>query len=252
MKKRCFIAGAGEYTGLVSPLPGDYVIAADGGYAQLVSRGIVPDLVIGDFDSLGEAPDHPNIVRSPAEKDDTDMMLAVREGLSRGLGMFIIDGGLDGRLDHTIANFQILVYLARRGALGVLLGREVCVTAITNGSLKFYSGRENTKAALKRGDIADAADTEMRCGVSADSSNSAMRGGISVFSAGEAAEGVTLAGLKYPLDGATITCDYPIGVSNEFTGTPATVSVRSGALLVTWTSGPELLEGMYEVLEWTS
>ena len=221
MKKRCFIAGAGEYTGLVSPLPEDYVIAADGGYAQLISRGIVPDLVIGDFDSLGETPDHPNIIRSPAEKDDTDMMLAVREGLSRGLGTFIIDGGLDGRLDHTIANFQILVFLARRGALGVLLGREVCVTAVVNGSLRFDS-------------------------------KSAMRGGISVFSAGDAAEGVTLTGLKYPLDGATITCDYPIGVSNEFTGTPATVSVRNGALLVTWTGGPELLEGVYEVLEWTS
>ena len=210
MRKRCFIAGAGEYTGLVSPLPGDYVIAADGGYAQLISRGIVPDLVIGDFDSLGEPPDHPNIVRSPAEKDDTDMMLAVRQGLSRGLGMFIIDGGLDGRLDHSIANFQILVYLARRGALGVLLGREVCVTAVMDGSLRFGSGSENS--------------------------------GISVFSAGETAKGVTLAGLKYPLDGATITCDYPIGVSNEFTGAPATVSVSNGTLLVTWTGGPELLE----------
>jgi len=221
VKKRCFIAGAGEYTGLVLPGTDDYIIAADAGYAELISRGIIPDLVVGDFDSLGAVPDHPNIVSSPAEKDDTDMMLAVKEGLSLGFDMFVIDGGLDGRLDHTIANLQVLVYLSRNGARGILLGRKMCVTAVTDGSISFHPGRQYPELELSGCD--PIADTE-----------AGMRGVVSVFSVGDAAMGVTLTGLKYPLDNATITCDYPIGVSNEFTGMPATISVNKGTLLVIW------------------
>ena len=216
MEKRCFIAGAGEYTGLVFPGVGYYIIAADGGYEQLVSRNIAPDLVVGDFDSLDWTPDHPHMIHVRAEKDDTDMMLAVREGLARGHHTFIIDGGMEGRLDHTIANLQILVYLAGKGARGVLLGRGMCATAVVNGSIRFEPGRIDSAAAR--------------------------RGGISVFCAGETAVGVTLTGLKYPLNDATITGAYPIGVSNEFTGAPAVISVRKGALLVTWSGGPELLD----------
>jgi len=99
---RCYIAGAGEFVENELPIASDFVIAADGGYTELVGRGIVPDLVVGDFDSLGTAPDHPNIVFSPVEKDDTDMMLAVRQGLDRGYMSFIINGGVGGRLDHTL------------------------------------------------------------------------------------------------------------------------------------------------------
>ena len=213
---RCFIAGAGEYTGLVGPGKDDYIIAADGGFVELVSRGIMPDLVVGDFDSLGAAPDHPNILSSPAEKDDTDMMLAVRQGLAFGFKTFIIDGGLDGRLDHTIANIQVLTHLARNGARGVLLGRDMCVTAVMNDSVRFVPV----------------------CGGPADAAGSV----VSVFSAGDKSEGVTLSGLKYPLDGADITNGFPVGVSNEFTGEPAEISVREGTLIVIWTGGPEMLE----------
>ena len=208
MGGRCFIAGAGEFCGRVLPGRGDFVIAADGGYAELVARGVTPDLVVGDFDSLGAAPEHPNIIRSPPEKDDTDMMLAVREGISRGHKSFIIDGGLDGRLDHTLANIQALSYIAGNGARGVLIGRDVCVTAVTNGSVGFAPGAH---------------------------------GYISVFCAGARAEGVTLRGLKYPLENAALTCEYPLGVSNEFSGAPATVTVRDGTLTIVWAGGPELM-----------
>ena len=211
----CYIAGAGEYTGLVKPGLYDFIIAADGGYAELVSRGITPDLVVGDFDSLGEMPDHPNIVNSPAEKDDTDMLLAVKEGLARGFKTFVIEGGLSGRLDHTIANFQMLIYLVNNDARGILLGRDICVTAVRNGCLEFDSGHIKAETSLNRG--------------------------VSVFSAGDTAAGVSLTGLKYPLDNATVTFDHPIGVSNEFTGAPARICVSEGTLIVTWTGGPELL-----------
>jgi len=207
---RCFIAGAGEYCGGI-PVCGDFVIAADGGYTTLVSHGITPDLVVGDFDSLGFKPDHPNIIKSPEEKDDTDMMLAIRQGLKRGCDTFIIDGALGGRLDHTLANIQLLTYLAKNGARGVLLGRDISVTAVANGSVGFKAGAS---------------------------------GGVSVFAVGGDAEGVTLEGLKYPLVEATLSPNYPIGVSNEFAGVPARITVRAGVIIVTWTCGIEFLDGV--------
>ena len=211
MNKRCYIAGAGEFYEKELPGQEDYVIAADGGYAALTSRGITPDLVVGDFDSL--SPDlfdavsnHPNVIRSPAEKDETDMMLAVEQGLESGCKTFIINGGLGGRLDQTIANIQILAYIAQKGARGVLLGPDTCVTSVKNGEVRLNPGK-----------------TE--------------RGTVSVFCAGDKAEGVTLRGLKYPLENAVITSVYPIGVSNEFLGIPATISVKTGTLIVIWDGG---------------
>ena len=82
---KCYIFGAGSFYGLRSrPEAGDLVIAADGGYAYCRASGVVPDLVIGDFDSLGEVPAGENVVRLPVEKDDTDTLAAIRLGLDRG------------------------------------------------------------------------------------------------------------------------------------------------------------------------
>ena len=76
----CYIVGAASLDGVrLSPRPGDYVIAADGGYRTRKARGIEPDFVMGDFDSLGYRPDHPNVETHPVMKDDTDLGLAVRE-----------------------------------------------------------------------------------------------------------------------------------------------------------------------------
>jgi len=208
-KNRCFIVGAGEFSCRVLPSKHDYIIAADGGYSELIARGITPDIVIGDFDSLGHVPEHPNIAQYQADKDDTDMMLAVKHGLAKGCSIFVIDGGLGGRLDHTLANIQILAHIAQSGARGYLIGRDICVTAVKDGAVRFAPGLSSR---------------------------------ISVFCAGDKAEGVMLDGLKYPLDGATLTCDYPVGVSNEFTGAPATVAVRSGTLIITWAGGLETID----------
>ena len=214
MNMRCFIAGAGEYSGSVMPVQGDYVIAADGGYTELVLHGITPDIVVGDFDSLEGPPEHPNVLQFPAEKDDTDIMIAIKKGFAEGCNTFIIDGGLGGRLDHTFANFQLLAYISKNGARGYLLGRDITITAVTNGSISFspYTA-----------------------------------GRISVFSIGGKAAGLTLTGLKYPLDNATLTDDYPLGVSNEFTGESASITVRSGTLIIMWTGGMDAVEsGMGE------
>ncbi|MCR5262595.1 MAG: thiamine diphosphokinase, partial [Clostridiales bacterium] len=73
---------------------GDLVIAADAGYLYFNGKDIAPDLIVGDFDSLGEAPSGDNVVRHPVIKDDTDMMLAVKIGLERGYRIFMLYGGI--------------------------------------------------------------------------------------------------------------------------------------------------------------
>lgn len=197
---KCFIVGAGAFYGF-DPMPGaaDCVIAADGGYAVCCREGITPGFVIGDFDSLGTVPDAPNTVAVPVEKDDTDMMLAVKKGLELGCREFYLYGGTGGRLDHTLANLQTLLYLSRRGARGWLYDRAARYTALENGTLRLEA-RE--------------------------------KGILSVFSMAGNAEGVTVSGAKYPLENGNLSADFPLGVSNHFQGSPVTVSVKKGALLV--------------------
>ena len=196
----CYIVGAGEVRELdFAPAAGDYVIAADGGLAHLERAGIAADLVIGDFDTLGARPAHPNVITLQREKDDTDTFAAVRVGLERGYGRFRIYGGMGGRLEHTLANIQMLAYLAERGLRGVLIGEDQILTAISGGGLR-----------LPR-----------RAG-----------GFLSVFSLTDKSEGVCIRGLKFPLTNATVTNTFPIGVSNEFVGTESEITVREGVLLV--------------------
>jgi len=132
-------------------------------------------------------------------------MLAVKQALELGYKKLLINGCLGGRLDQTYANMQILTYIAESGVHGILIGRTSNVTAIRNGSIAFNP------------------TTQSRA--------------ISVFSAGDKAVGVTLKGLKYPLDSVTLTNTYPIGVSNEFTGSPAIISVENGTLIIIWDGG---------------
>ena len=197
----CIIFCAAEFDTLVQPISGDdLVIAADGGLAHTQALGITPDVVLGDFDSLGYTPEGANVF--PVEKDDTDAMLAVRHGLSLGYRNFILYGSLDGpRLDHTVANFQTLQFLADRDALGILVGRNSMAAVIKNGTLSFPEEATGT---------------------------------ISVFCHGAEAKGVTLKGLYYPLNKGTLTCGFPLGASNHFTGVPASITVDDGSLLVIW------------------
>lgn len=82
----CYIVGSGIFDGRnFAPRPIDYIIAADAGYRYLQRMNIIPDIVMGDFDSLGSPPNHPNIVKHPVEKDDTDLMLAVKYAIAHGL-----------------------------------------------------------------------------------------------------------------------------------------------------------------------
>ncbi len=199
--KECVIFCAAECDGLARPIgPESFVIAADGGLRHTEKLGIAPDAVLGDFDSLGFCPEGANVF--PVEKDDTDAMLAVRLGLERGCEEFLLYGSLDGpRLDHTVANFQTLQFLADHGAAGYLIGNTTMVTVVKNGKITFPAGLSGT---------------------------------ISVFCMGPDAVGVTEKGLFYGLENGTLSSGFPLGVSNHFTGEAAEISVKNGSLLVLW------------------
>ena len=184
------------------------IIAADKGYQFLQQMGIKPDIVVGDFDSAGEIPQHEHIIRHPVEKDDTDTFLAVKEALKLGYRRMVIYGGLGGRLDHTLANIQLLCFLADAGGRGFLAGDGIAITAIKNDTISF---------------------------------SPAHQGILSIFCMGEEAKGVNLRGLKYPLYDATVTHSFAIGVSNEFTGVHSTVSVAEGTLAVIWSETAQAL-----------
>ena len=109
----CYIFGAGDFARLEEqPGAEDYVIAAAGGYTACRRAGVEPQLLLGDFDSLAEVPALPHVERVPVEKDDTDMMLAIKRGLERGETLFHLYGGMGGqRTDHNVANLKEHLYL---------------------------------------------------------------------------------------------------------------------------------------------
>ena len=197
--KKCYIFGALEPERLVyHPQKEDFVIAADRGLSTLRKFGISPDVIIGDFDSLGFTPTGENVVKLPVVKDDTDIGYAIKYALSKGYNDLIIYGGIGGLTDHTLANIQLCSYISKRGGRSIFVGDAEFVTAITDEGITL----EN------------------------------LSGRVSVFSADTSAEGVSIEGLKYCLKNAKLSADFPLGVSNEAIGKKVTISVKEGTLII--------------------
>lgn len=202
---RCVVVGGGE---MKSPAfartlvgAGDFVIAADRGLVHTQAMGIIPELIVGDFDSYaGELPIGIKCISLPQEKDDTDMLYAVRQGLERGLKDFLLLGAMGGRLDHTLANLGILRFLSRQDCRGRMVDVDCQVQVVCE-----------EKITLER-------DEQFRY--------------LSVFAFDGDAVGVTLQGVKYPLTDARLSGDYPIGCSNEIIDNVAHIGVRQGAAIV--------------------
>ena len=194
-----FAGGPENGTPCLPMPPHDFVIAADSGLRLCERMGYRPDLVLGDFDSLGAAPEDYPVLTVPVEKDDTDTMLAAKTALAHGHRDIRIYGAFGGRLDHTLANLQTLEYLLESGAEGWLIGSENYAFLQRPGTREY-----------------PAID-----GFS-----------FSVFAWSEQCSGVSLSGVHYPLDNAVLTRQFPLGVSNAIIADSARVTVHSGLLLV--------------------
>lgn len=201
--KRCVIIGGADisrYERVRTYLrEDDFYICCDSGLRHRAGLGIVPDLIVGDFDSHDDP--HLNIetITLPCEKDDTDTVFAVKEALARGFQDFLLLGVIGGRLDHTLGNVSILMMLDSQGKRAVALDDFSEIQVVSAEPVQI----SNQYAYF------------------------------SLLNITGVAKGITIKGAKYPLKDAEITCEYQYGVSNEvLPGMMAEVSVKTGRLLL--------------------
>lgn len=179
------------------------VICADSGLRHARKLGIEPDWILGDFDSSAEQPTGTNVLRYPAEKDDTDTMLAVKLACAKGIREIRIYGGLGGRFDHAMANVQTLRYLAAQGVVGTLCDGQNWMTVQPAGTTRQYSNHAGWY--------------------------------FSLLSLSDVCTGVTIRGTKYLLENGTLSAEIPLGISNEIIAEAAEVTLQQGNLLVLYT-----------------
>ncbi len=199
--KTCYIVGAGDCETIdIKRTKEDMVIAADNGLKYCEDTNIEPDIIVGDFDSLGYVPQGENVICLPVEKDDTDMFFAVKKGFENGYDRFVIYGGTGGdRPEHTYANISLLAYISKNGGNGFLVAEDYVITAITDSKVSF---------------------------------NEQCSGNVSVFSFSDYSYGVCEKGLKYSLDNKTLVNSMVLGISNSFMGKESYVSVEKGTLII--------------------
>lgn len=176
------------------------VICADSGYEYAKRLGIIPDLIVGDFDSYrGELPEDIEVLRSVPEKDDTDTILAVKIAAERGAERIRLYGGMGARADHAFANIQSMIYAYEN-----------------NMTLK----------------IIDEANELEVLGAGEHEFDYREKWYLSLFSLTEKADIACLCGVKYPLENEILSQSFPLGVSNEITADKAFLNIRSGLVLV--------------------
>lgn len=200
---RCVIVGGadiGNYEYIRKSLTDDdFIIFCDSGLQHMDRLRIKPSLIVGDFDSHENPHLGVETIVLPCEKDDTDTVYAVKEAVRRGFDNFLLVGVIGGRLDHTLGNVSILLYLDSIGRKGMIID-DYSEMEIVSSSPVYISD-----------DYAF----------------------FSLLNITGCAKGVSIQNAKYPLEDAEITCEYQYGVSNEVTpGKTAIVSVRDGKLLL--------------------
>lgn len=200
---RCVIVGGADISNYEYIRNGlfedDFIVFCDSGLKHLENLQVQPSLIVGDFDSH----ENPNLavetIVLPCEKDDTDTVFAVKEAIKRGFDDFLLIGVIGARLDHTLGNVSILLYLDS-------LGKKGCI-------IDDYSKMEIVSD--KPVSISDRYSF------------------FSLLNINGCAKGITITGAKYPLIDGEITCEYQYGVSNEvLPGATASVSVSEGRLLL--------------------
>ena len=200
---RCIIVGGADINNYdfirTSLQSDDYVIFCDSGLKHLSALQVKPSLIVGDFDSHENPHLDTETIVLPCEKDDTDTVYAMKEAIKRGFDTFLLIGVVGGRLDHTLGNISMLLYLDSHGCKGTIIDD--------------YSEMEIISSAPAY--IEDKYEF------------------FSLLNITGCAKGITIQNAKYPLNDGEITCEYQYGVSNEvLPGKTAIVSVREGKLLL--------------------
>ena len=201
--KRCVIVGGADinnYSVIREQLRADdYVIFCDSGLKHLEQLRVKPGLIVGDFDSHENPRLNVETIVLPCEKDDTDTVYAVKEAINRGFDDFLLIGVIGARLDHTLGNVSILLYLDSLGKKGCIID-DYSEMEIVSDKPVFICDRYAY---------------------------------FSLLNITGCAKGITITGAKYPLNGGEITCEYQYGISNEvLPGKEAMVSVADGRLLL--------------------
>ena len=179
-------------------LPASFVIAADAGYRRAVERGITPDLLVGDMDSLCSLPKDIEVVKVPVEKDFSDGELGVRQAALRDIYFLDIYGAIGGRPDHFLYNLHLLKIASDLGVRAVIRG----------DTFDIYYTESNLFLDTTIGDTLSVVPFEKEVHI------------------------VKATGLKYPATGAILTKKDTLGLSNECTATSVFLAVEGGSALV--------------------
>ncbi len=177
----------------------DFAIYCDSGLKHMEGLGVEPSLIVGDFDSFEDPHLDVETIVLPCEKDDTDTVYGVREGIKRGFDDFLIVGAVGARLDHTLGNLYILSMLESLGKKGKIIDDYSEMELLTD----------------EIGKIDDSFSF------------------FSLVNITGKAKGITIKNAKYPLENAEITCNYQYGISNEvLPGKTSEVGLKEGGLLL--------------------
>ena len=185
----------------------DYMIAADSGMDFLYRNNLVPDIIAGDFDSVAsdslayfQGLNGVQVLKLNPIKDDTDTEFVIREAIRRGAKEITVLGATGTRLDHVLANVNLL---------GIGLEENVSIALVdAHNRIRMISDRLEIKKDEQFGSF------------------------VSILPVKGDVKGVTLEGMKYPLENAYVACFSSLGVSNEITAETARISVKQGVLLV--------------------
>ena len=204
-KKRCVIVAASpndEIEFIKSQImEDDFVICADGGADKLIETGIMPDFIIGDFDSSKNYTyfDSSIVTVLPTQKDDTDTMYCVKTALEKGYKDFLILGATGGRIDHTLANLSVLLYLKKSGASGVISDEfaDTALLSIGDNILENKKGKT-----------------------------------VSIMPFASDSVRLTYKGMMYPLENSEVYTDYPYTISNVAVEDRVIITLHSGTALL--------------------
>lgn len=201
--KRCVIVGGANienYEKISQYLrDDDFFIFCDSGLSHQNALGVQPDLIVGDFDSHPQPNVDIETIVLPVEKDDTDTVYGVKEAVKRGFQDFLLLGVVGKRLDHSLGNVSILLYIDSLGMNGAIIDDYSYMEIISH------------KPAFVEDEYPY----------------------FSLLNISGKAEGITIENAKYPLHHAKIRCEYQYGISNEvIPGKTARITVDDGKLLL--------------------